>query len=100
MYTINKTKGIGEVIEVANGNVTVYFPDTDETKKLLEAFTRIYTTYDEAYAALYPEMTAEIANEVVAEIEAEKQIMANGTKAQHHLEAYHIEQSKKLFKNI
>jgi hypothetical protein len=100
MYTINKKFGIGQVEEISNGMVTVYFADEDVTKELVQAYTTIYSTLEEAERALNPELTEEDMNNIAASIAQENQIMADGTRAQHMLEAYHIEESKKLMKNI
>jgi pentose-5-phosphate-3-epimerase len=100
MFTINKQKGIGEIKEIANGMVTVYFEETDETKKLVEQYTTIYATREEAEIALNPEMTEQDIAEILERVEEEKRIMADGTKASKWLEAHNIEASKKLMKNI
>jgi hypothetical protein len=48
MYTYNKQLGIGEVKEIANGMVTIFFEDADLTKKVPFGFVTIYNTEEDA----------------------------------------------------
>ena len=100
MYVANKNKGIGEVIEMNEDTVTVYFEETDEEKKMAKAFVTLYNTIEEAEQSLEPVMTKEIADAVMAYIEEEKRIMREGANASAWLENERIEASKRLMRNI
>lgn len=100
MYTINKSLGIGKVESIENGNVTVYFEEVEQTKVLLEKFTKIYNTYEEAEIALNPDLTEEEVAEIMAKIEDDKRIMREGAIAMKDIEAHNIEASKELMKHI
>lgn len=100
MFTINKNYGIGEVIEMTDTMVKVYFADEDLTKSLLKSFTTIYRTIEEAELALNPELTEDEKDEILANIEEEKRIMSEGRAASQRLEEINLEASRKLMRNI
>jgi len=100
-YVANSKLGIGEVINITDKFMEVYFEEVDQTKKLLLDFApKTFDTYQEAEAFLNPEMTEEIANKVITEIEADKKIMADCLSASMWMENHNIEASKKLMQNI
>jgi hypothetical protein len=59
MYTYNKQLGIGEVKEIANGMVTIFFEDADLTKKVPFGFVTIYNTEEDAEESANPIMSIE-----------------------------------------
>jgi hypothetical protein len=48
MFTFNQKLGFGEVQEISNGFVTIYFEDADATKKVPVGFATIYATVEDA----------------------------------------------------
>lgn len=90
MYTTHRTFGIGKVESIENGTVTVYFEDEDKTCKVMEKFTKIYSTIEEAEIALNPELTEEDRIRITAEAEADRKIMAEGSKASEYLYEQHL----------
>lgn len=99
-YVANSKLGIGEILNNDGKTIEVYFEEVDQTKKMLLDFVKTYETLEEAELSLNPEMTEEIASKVIATIEADKKIMADGKKAYFFMENHNIEASKKLMKNI
>lgn len=100
MFTINKNYGIGEVIEMTDTMVKVYFAEEDLTKSLLKSFTTIYNTIEEAELALNPELTEAEMNARIADAEEEKRIMSAGVAASKRIEEINLEASKNLMKHI
>lgn len=77
-FTINRNFGIGQVMNIENGKVEVYFSEVDETKTLIEKFTKFYDTEMDAYLALNPEMTEEEAQAIFTEIKEEERASREG----------------------
>lgn len=100
MYTVNKTNGVGKVEKIENGNVTVFFEETGETKVLVEKFTKLYATYNEAMLVLNPEMTQEEVDAIMSKIEEDKRVMNDGSRAAAWLETYFREMAKRQMRNI
>jgi len=100
MYTINKTNGIGQVIDEDATTYTVYFEETDKTSKLLKDMVKVYASIEDAEMALNPELTNEEKRVIYNESKKDQEIMKAGVAAQHRLEEMQIETSKRLMKNI
>lgn len=100
MFTINKKYGIGEVIEVTDTLVKVYFADEDLEKSLLKSFTTIYTTIEEAQVALNPEMTEGEASLRMSDMAEEKRVSIEGAKAQSWIEDKNREIALNQIKNL
>ena len=100
MFTINKNYGIGEVIEINDTMVKVYFAEEDLEKSLLKSFTTIYSTREEAELALNPKLTEEEVSLRIADIAEEKRIRVEGAKAQQWLEENNREMAIRQMKNI
>ena len=100
MFTINKKFGIGKVENIENGIVTVYFDETDETKKLVEKYVTIYNTEEEAEEALNPSLSEDDMIKINEKSEEDEKIMKDGAEARVWIEEHNIEVSKKLMRNI
>lgn len=66
MFVANTKLGIGEVTEITENFIYVYFPETEETKKLLAQYApKMYNTLEEAEASLEEkEAKIELASEI------------------------------------
>jgi len=51
-YTANRTHGVGQVTDIDEKHVTIYFEDTDTEKRCLVKFTTLYDTEEEAERSL------------------------------------------------
>lgn len=100
MYTINKNKGIGEVIESNDTMLIVFFSETRETKELLKSYTKVYATYQDAMIALDPEMTEDEANKRYAEMQAENAAEKERKAAISRMEEMNAASSQELKKHI
>jgi len=100
MFTINKNYGIGEVIEMTDTMVKVYFPDEDLEKSLMRSFTTLYNTREEAELALNPEMTVEEVSLRMADMAKENKIRVEGAKSQQWLEETNHAMAVRQMKNI
>jgi hypothetical protein len=70
MFTFNQKLGFGEVQEISNGFVTIYFEDADATKKVPVGFVTIYATEEEAEEASNTSMTAKEVEAILADEKA------------------------------
>lgn len=99
-FVANTKLGIGEIITNDGKAIEVYFEEVDQTKKMILDFVKTFETYEEAEASLNPEITEEVANKIIANIEADKKAMTDGYNAQARLEVLNAEASKRLMRNI
>lgn len=90
MYTFNTKSGIGQVQDITNGMVVIYFEDEDTTKVVPFGFVKIYATEEEAENASNESMTTE---EIEAILLADKTRHANRVNNQEVIRLMNLETS-------